>query len=92
MHILVDLDDVLADFQGDLYIKYRLYYPNEPYIPLEEMEYDIEKQYLELFGKKYKKRVNEILTEPSFIRSLTQVEGGKEALEEIKKKKVLLMR
>lgn len=36
LRVLVDMDGVLADFEGGFLKKYRRKYPSEPYIPLED--------------------------------------------------------
>ena len=36
LRVLVDMDGVLADFEGGFLKKYQARYPEEPYIPLED--------------------------------------------------------
>lgn len=36
LRVLVDVDGVLADFEGGFLKKYRARYPDDPYIPLED--------------------------------------------------------
>lgn len=38
LRVLVDVDGVLADFEGGFLKKYRARYPNDPYISLEDRE------------------------------------------------------
>lgn len=36
LRVLVDMDGVLADFEGGFLKKYRSRYPDEPYVPLQD--------------------------------------------------------
>jgi 5'(3')-deoxyribonucleotidase len=48
MIILVDMDDVLADFEGEFFTRWRAQYPDKPCIELEDRKgFNLDKQYPE---------------------------------------------
>lgn len=82
MIILVDMDDVIADFNKGFLEKWKEKYPDKPYVPLEEMAtFQIENSYPE----EIRPLIRELCEAPGFIKSLQPIEGGLEALKELEK-------
>lgn len=51
LRVLVDMDGVIADFEGGFLKKYRQRFPNDPYVSLEERRgFWVSTQYGELRG------------------------------------------
>lgn len=75
--ILVDMDGVLSDFEGEFLKRWRKQYPDHLHIPLKERK-------LHALTEEYPKELTEtvrlIYREPGFFRSLPEIAGGKEAL------------
>jgi len=83
MIILVDLDDVLADFETGFLDNWRKKHSDKPYIPLEERTvFKLDNQY----PPELKHLVREIYCAPGFYRNLPLIKGGKEAIQEMKQK------
>lgn len=83
MIILIDMDDVLADFDGGFLIKWREKYPNEFFIPLDERkEFYMRDEYPE----KLLPQMTEMFTEKGFVENLPCIEGSIEAIKSIKDK------
>jgi 5'-nucleotidase len=80
MIILVDMDDVLADFDGEFYRRWNLRHPEKPVVPPEERICFYIKDEL---SEEYKPLVREINTEKGFIRSLPEIQGGIKAVNEL---------
>ena len=80
MRILIDMDGVLSDFDGEFLKRWRERYPDKFYIPLaERTTFYIKQQYPE----ELKSLVGEMMFEPGFFRDMMPVEGGREALLEM---------
>ena len=80
MRILVDMDGVIADFDGEFIKRWRERYPDKFYVPMEKrMEFYVKDDYPEELNP----LVVEILLEPSFFREIMPMEGAKEALLEM---------
>jgi len=82
MRILVDMDGVLADFDGEFLKRWRERYPDKFYVPLEERTTMYVK---EQYPDELKPLVVEIVLEQGFFRDMMPVAGGREALFEMKK-------
>ncbi|HJX05299.1 MAG TPA: 5'-3'-deoxyribonucleotidase [Candidatus Nanoarchaeia archaeon] len=83
MIILVDLDDVLADFEKSFLDNWRKKHPDKLYVPLEERTtFKVHKQY----PPELKPLVQEIYCAPGFYRNLPLIKGGKEAIQEMRQK------
>lgn len=80
MRILIDMDGVLSDFDGEFLKRWRERYPDKFYVPIEERTtFYVKQQYPD----DLKPLVSEIVLEPGFFRDMMPIEGGKEALDEM---------
>lgn len=83
MIILVDQDDVLADFDLGFLQKWREMYPDKPYVPLEERTtFYIRENY----PKELTLLVDSVYSAHGFYRSIPPMPGGKEAITEMQNK------
>ncbi len=80
MRILIDMDGVIADFDGEFLKRWRDRHPDKLYYPLEERTvFYVKDQYPE----ELKPLVEEILWEPTFFRDMMPIAGAREALLEM---------
>ncbi|MBM3200759.1 5'-3'-deoxyribonucleotidase [Candidatus Woesearchaeota archaeon] len=80
MIILVDMDDVLADFEGEFFNRWRAQYPDKPYVALEDRTiFNIENQYPE----DLRELVKSIYNAPGFCKSLKPIDGSLESVLEM---------
>jgi len=80
MRILVDMDGVIADFDGEFLKRWRERHPEKFFVPMEERTiFYVKEQYPE----ELRPLVMEILLEPAFFRDMMPVDGAKEALLEM---------
>ena len=80
MRILIDMDGVLSDFDGEFLKRWRERYPDKVYVPWEERTtFYVRDQYPD----ELKPLVTEIVREPGFFRNMMPIEGGREALTEM---------
>jgi 5'-nucleotidase len=80
MRILIDMDGVLSDFDGEFLKRWRDRYPDNFYVPIEKRTtFYVSKQYPD----ELKPLVRKIVREPGFFRDMMPVNGGKEALSEM---------
>ncbi len=83
MIILVDMDDVLADFDGGFLLKWREKYPDEFFIPMS----DRQKFYMrDEYPPELLDKMTELFTQKGFVANLPLIEGGVEAINKIKDK------
>lgn len=83
MRILVDMDGVIADYDGEFLQRWRGRHPDKFYVPLEERTTFYVK---DNYPAELQPLVAEILLEPGFFRDMQSVPGAKEALEEMRDK------
>lgn len=82
MRILVDMDGVIADFERGFLTQWRARYPHERFIPLDQRTtYYAMDQY----PSELRETVRQICWAPHFYRTLASIEGGPEALAEMKR-------
>ena len=80
MRILIDMDGVIADFDGEFLKRWRERHPDKLYFPLEQRtEFYVKDQYPE----ELKPLVEEILLEPTFFRDMMPIAGAQAALTEM---------
>ncbi|KAA0210574.1 MAG: hypothetical protein OZ913_00480 [Ignavibacteriaceae bacterium] len=80
MILLIDMDDVITDFEGEFIEKWKLCYPDKPYVKSGDRRgFSIIRQYPEEFHGFVKR----IYHDRNFCRNLPPVDGSIEALREI---------
>lgn len=80
MRILVDMDGVITDFDGEFLQRWRKRHPDKFYIPLAERTlFYVRDEY----PTELKPLVEEILWDPTFFAEMAPVPGAKDALEEM---------
>jgi 5'-nucleotidase len=80
MRILIDMDGVIADFDGEFLKRWRERHPEKFFIPMEERTaFYVTNQYPE----ELQPLAMEILLEQNFFRDMMPIDGGKEALLEM---------
>jgi 5'-nucleotidase len=80
MRILVDMDGVLADFEGAFLDIYRRNYPDKPFIPLAERNsFYLRDQY----APELRSFIEGIYNSPGFYLDLPLIKGSAEGLQEM---------
>ncbi len=81
--ILIDMDGVLADFEGHFLSIWRQRYPEEFYVEIKDRkEFYITRDY----PQKYKSKIHEIYAEKGFFLSLPPLPGAIEGVKYLKSK------
>jgi 5'-nucleotidase len=81
MRILVDMDGVLADFEGHLMTQWRSLYPNSFHMrPEERKDFYIS----DYFPEEERQKVLDLMYAREFFANLPTIPGGKEALTEMR--------
>jgi 5'-nucleotidase len=84
MRILIDMDGVIADFEGDFLRRWIELHPEKSFIPLEERKgFYVKSQY----PKEYHTFVEEIYHGCGFYQNLPPIPGSLEALKELQASK-----
>lgn len=83
MIILVDMDNVITDFDKGFLDKYRAQFPDAFYVPIEERKsFEVEDDY----PKELHEKVKSIYLAPHFFLDLPPIEGGIEALKKMRER------
>jgi 5'-nucleotidase len=86
--ILVDMDGVIADFEGGVFDRFKELYPDKPAIPLEERTtFYVKDQY----SAELRPLIESIYLAPNFYRNLKPIRGSLEALMHLSEKNDLFI-
>ena len=80
MRILVDMDGVIADLDGEFLKRWQERHPDKPYVPFEKRTSFYVK---DSYPEELKPFVVEIFREPTFFRDMLPMDGAKAALFEM---------
>lgn len=81
MKLLIDMDGVIADFEGDFLRRWKSEHPDKEHVPLEDRKgFYVSEQY----PGEHRDHVQDIYHSPGFYQNLPPIPGALEALREIK--------
>lgn len=83
MHILLDMDGVLADIESHFLAIYRERHPHAPFVPLDEREAFFTGDDYKRFGPDAHRLVYGIFCEPGFYRDIPPMAGAIEAMNDL---------
>ena len=81
MHVLVDMDGVLTNFEGEFLNRWRIRHPDAPFIELEDRRTFYVSDQL---GLQWRPQCRAITRERGFFAEMQPIEGAFEALEEMR--------
>ena len=80
MRILIDMDGVISDFDGEFLKRWRERHPDKMYVPIEEQT---SFYIMDSYPEELHPLVRDIYVSPGFFRDMMPMEGGKAALMEM---------
>ncbi|KAK1163901.1 5'(3')-deoxyribonucleotidase, cytosolic type-like [Acipenser oxyrinchus oxyrinchus] len=83
VRVLVDMDGVLADFEGALLRKYRERYPGEPFIELSERRGFLARDQYRQISPELGPKLSSVYESPGFFLDLKPIPGAIEAMKEM---------
>ncbi|XP_041671426.1 5'(3')-deoxyribonucleotidase, mitochondrial-like [Cheilinus undulatus] len=83
LRVLVDMDGVLADFEGGFLKKYRARYPDEPFIPLNDRRGFLVSPQYGCLRSDLCEKAKSIWESKNFFKELDPLPGGVEAIKEM---------
>ncbi|RXM31053.1 hypothetical protein EOD39_7310 [Acipenser ruthenus] len=83
VRVLVDMDGVLADFEGALLRKYRERYPGEPFIELSERRGFLARDQYRQISPELGPKLSSVYESPGFFLDLKPISGAIEAMKEM---------
>ncbi|XP_006869738.1 PREDICTED: 5'(3')-deoxyribonucleotidase, cytosolic type [Chrysochloris asiatica] len=84
VRVLVDMDGVLADFEGALLRGFRRRFPAEPHVPLEERRGFLAREQYRGLRPDLADKVASVYETPGFFLDLEPIPGALEAMQEMK--------
>ncbi|XP_045839886.1 5'(3')-deoxyribonucleotidase, cytosolic type [Meles meles] len=83
VRVLVDMDGVLADFEGGFLRGFRRRFPGEPYVPLEERRGFLAREQYRALRPDLEDKVASVYEAPGFFLDLEPIPGAVEAMLEM---------
>ncbi|XP_070250693.1 5'(3')-deoxyribonucleotidase, cytosolic type [Myotis yumanensis] len=83
VRVLVDMDGVLADFEGGLLRAFRRRFPEEPHVPLEERRGFFAREQYRALRPDLADKVASVYESPGFFLDLEPIPGALEAMHEM---------
>ncbi|XP_010629065.2 5'(3')-deoxyribonucleotidase, cytosolic type isoform X1 [Fukomys damarensis] len=83
VRVLVDMDGVLADFEGGLLRGFRRRFPEEPHVPLEQRQGFLAREQYRALRPDLADKVASVYEAPGFFLDLDPIPGALEAMREM---------